>query len=283
MRKIMAYIDYRKNWLFVLISNPSIYLKKLLINTATIGVVTFAMSWLYMHSDMRETKIPVTMHSLIGIAIGFMLVFRANTSYDRWFEGRKSITSMTNALGIFSLKLKACTGDLRKEEKNEIKNMLVDFFKNFISYMKCEDHSLYEGFKEKQNALVYAIMSKLKSLEMSDKNSITSGDVGFLERFLSDAVSSANICERIKDTPIPMSYALHTKVSIFIYLLSLPFGLFYDLKLWSTLMVMVIFYIIYGIELISAEIENPFHGDPNDIPVELFKEKTIGIIEKSLA
>jgi putative membrane protein len=30
-----------------------------------------------------------TVHSLLGIVLGLLLVFRTNTAYERWWEGRK--------------------------------------------------------------------------------------------------------------------------------------------------------------------------------------------------
>jgi putative membrane protein len=33
--------------------------------------------------------LPALGHTLIGTALGFVLVFRNNASYDRWWEGRK--------------------------------------------------------------------------------------------------------------------------------------------------------------------------------------------------
>jgi putative membrane protein len=61
---------------------------------------------------------------------------------------------------------------------------------------------------------------------------------------------------------------LHIKVSLMIYLLTLPFGLFHDLGFFAIPMVMVLFYIIAGVEIISNEIEQPFAGDPNDLPMD---------------
>ena len=75
-----------------------------------------------------------------------------------------------------------------------------------------------------------------------------------------------NNLERIKNTPIPLSYVFHIKMSIFIYLITLPFGMFHDLGLWAVPMVMLIYYIIAGVEIISNEIENPFANNPNDLP-----------------
>ena len=47
--------------------------------------------------------------------------------------------------------------------------------------------------------------------------------------------------------------------------------MFHDLGLWATPLVMLVYYIIAGVEIISNEIENPFANDPNDLPTsELF-------------
>src|SRR5262245_40451569 len=40
--------------------------------------------------------IPATAHTLTGLAIGLLLVFRTNASYDRFWEGRKLWGGMVN-------------------------------------------------------------------------------------------------------------------------------------------------------------------------------------------
>ena len=49
-------------------------------------------------------NIPV-MHSLLGFAISMLLVFRTNTAYDRWWEGRKLWGSLVNTSRNFAMKL----------------------------------------------------------------------------------------------------------------------------------------------------------------------------------
>ena len=96
---------------------------------------------------------------------------------------------------------------------------------------------------------------------------------------LNKLVEYSNGLERIKNTPIPLSYVFHIKISIYIYLFSLPFGIFHDLAIFAVPLVMLIYYIIAGVEIISNEIENPFANDPNDLPtVKLFNVmlKTLG-------
>ncbi len=39
------------------------------------------------------------LHSLLGIVLGLFLVFRTNSAYDRWWEGRKLWGAMVNGCG----------------------------------------------------------------------------------------------------------------------------------------------------------------------------------------
>src|SRR5690606_39372596 len=41
-------------------------------------------------------KIPSNAHTLVGVALGLLLVFRTNASYDRYWEGRKLLGFMVN-------------------------------------------------------------------------------------------------------------------------------------------------------------------------------------------
>src|SRR5688572_15846998 len=46
------------------------------------GVVAF-------HYHVRPVAIPSTLHALVGVALGLLLVFRTNAAYDRYWEGRR--------------------------------------------------------------------------------------------------------------------------------------------------------------------------------------------------
>ena len=76
-------------------------------------------------------------------------------------------------------------------------------------------------------------------------------------------------CERIKKTPIPYSYNIFLKKFIFVYTLTLPFGLTASLfYYWTVPICVFILYILASLELLAEEIENPFGNDPNDLPVD---------------
>ena len=55
-------------------------------------------------SNSYVRNIPV-MHTLLGFAISMLLVFRTNTAYDRWWEGRRLWGSLVNTSRNFAMKL----------------------------------------------------------------------------------------------------------------------------------------------------------------------------------
>jgi putative membrane protein len=46
-------------------------------------------------------------HSLLGFVISLLLVFRTNTAYERWWEGRKLWGALVNTSRNLALKLNA--------------------------------------------------------------------------------------------------------------------------------------------------------------------------------
>ena len=75
-------------------------------------------------------------------------------------------------------------------------------------------------------------------------------------------------CERIRKTPIPYSYSLFLKKFIFLYIITIPFGMVYDFNYWTIPIAAVILYVLGSIELIAEEIEDPFGRDANDLPTD---------------
>src|SRR5262249_52984287 len=48
------------------------------------------------HLYVGRVDIPATVHTLVGVAMGLLLVFRTNSSYDRFWEGRQLWGSVVN-------------------------------------------------------------------------------------------------------------------------------------------------------------------------------------------
>jgi len=78
--------------------------------------------------------------------------------------------------------------------------------------------------------------------------------LGFLNSFI-DAQSQL---ERILTTPLPIAYVCHLKQILLVYMICLPFQLILIYGYYSILITGLVAFVMYGIESIGVEIENPF-------------------------
>jgi hypothetical protein len=84
---------------------------------------------------------------------------------------------------------------------------------------------------------------------------------------IQDAISNL---ERIADTPLPFAYQAHLRMSIWVYLLALPFQLVTTFG-WVTIPATAFTTFLYlGFLEIGQEIENPFNYDLNDLDLDDF-------------
>lgn len=234
------------------------------------GVVYLELHYLELGKTAYVSNVGM-MHSLLGFVISMLLVFRTNTSYDRWWDGRKLLGSLTNVSRNLAIKIKAL--GLDKEE--------VEFFKYAIPKYA---FALKEHLREKQyfgkdsflieidggkhipNQVATSISSRIFSLQSEGK--ISQEQLIILSNDVNQFTDICGGCERIRNTPIPYSYSAFIKKFIFIYVITLPFGWVFSLGYFVVPIVPFILYVLASLELIAEEIENPFNNDANDLPVD---------------
>ena len=72
-----------------------------------IGLLTWGISWIeikyFSESEVLDNL--GVIYSLIGFVLSLLLVFRTNTAYDRWWEGRKKWGSLVNDSRNLALKI----------------------------------------------------------------------------------------------------------------------------------------------------------------------------------
>ncbi len=254
--------ENQKSWIVILFTKPKLYLYNLLKRTVIIGLFLFSLFEMLKYFNIGQSQIiPTSLHSLIGLVIGLLLVFRTNTAYDRWWEARKIFASIHSTFLYIRIKFSS------QYSEKEVVNLLGHLNEDIFKYVAADEGE--ESINTKERFIKN--YKKLSVIVASEQ--LPTPIFGSLEKKLMDILEYFTSLERIKDTPIPMSYSFHIKLSIFLFLLSLPFGMFFDLGIMAIPCVMVLFFIIAGIEIISNEIENPFKGDPNDLPIEDYKKE----------
>jgi putative membrane protein len=247
---------------------------------AIIGLALFStvLCYFIVHLKWIEMRSTTVMHSLLGFVISMLLVFRTNTAYDRWWEGRRMWGDLVNNSRNLMMKINAFI----PSEKIELKKRWRILISNYPFALKehlrggfiaeeLEDTDTLRAIELREYKHIPNILSDqfFKELENLKTEKCISDEKMLL---LNDEIKSlANICgacERIKGTPIPYSYSTFIKRIIFLYSITLPLGLVADLK-WATVPIAVfVFYTLASIELIAEEIEDPFGKDTNDLPTD---------------
>ncbi len=249
-----------------------------------IGGVTAAIS--YIEQNHFHDFLPGNLtifHQISGFIISLVLVFRINSAYDRWWEGRKLWGSLLNNARNLAIKLNALIPEKDLETRRQLQSLIgnyafavKDHLRNNTGYFEIEfsNELTKENFDNASHKPNY-IAKQLTTfaLNICKKNPQTPHDYLIISENLDDFTEICGACERIKNTPIPYSYSIFIKKIVFIYIITMPISFGLTTGYWSIPIVMIMFYAFASLELISEEIEDPFGTDDNDLPTDEIAEK----------
>jgi len=280
-----------KNFLKILVSLHKTDTLKILFPTILlVGIYCYGVYYLeveYLHLNSKSSISNIGMiHSLLGFVLSLLLVFRTNTAYDRWWEGRKLWGKLVNDSRNFVIKINSILPENDVKNRTQIAKYLR-FFPHFLaSHLSKESTRLVldEDFSDLQKELQHHPPAELvflltkKLYQLKKENKISDTEMLFLDTQLSGFLDVCGGCERIKNTPIPYSYSSFIKKFIIFYVMALPVANVVNLGGFMIPIKMFVYYVLMSLELIAEEIEDPFNNDENDIPMEAISQN----IERSI-
>lgn len=234
----------------------------------------------------------IGMHSLLGIVLGLFLVFRTNSAYDRWWEGRKLWGSLVNNTRNLAFKINAFVPREDQESRNFFSLMIQNFVVAVREQLRqgatvLDLEPVGENFSDQFKAVKH-VPNRISTLLYAKANElytkkVISGDQLFLvDKELKEFTDIMGACERIKNTPIPYSYSMYIKKFIFIYIITLPFGFVTIIEYMTIPVVVLVSFVVFSVELIAEEIEDPFGKDVNDLPTDELSVKIHDNVEEIL-
>lgn len=242
-----------------------------------VAVLTAGLVYLerhFLHFGERLNSL-LQVFTLIGFVLSLLLVFRTNTAYDRWWEGRKHWGALVNNTRNLAIKLAAL--NLEKEQRAYFDRMIANFVLSMKEHLregvKLEELDLSEDelneiqmVNHKPSFITKKIYCRL--IELRKQGVITQEDYIVLDVNLKTFLDIIGACERIKSTPIPYSYSMFLKKFIFIYVTTVPFAFVESFGYYSSIVAVFIFYVLVSMEVLAEEIEDPFGTDDNDLPTD---------------
>lgn len=248
-----------------------------------IGVFTSLITFLivtYGGEIVESLEKLITLYSLIGFVISLLLVFRTNTAYDRWWEGRKKWGALVNDTRNLAIKIETSVSS--PESRDVLRRMIANFPFAMKEHLRGrrnldlleiteEERKILKDKEHLPVAISHAITAEAKSArkrgEISQEEYIT------VDSNINALLDSLGACERIKNTPIPFSYSLFIKKFIFIYVTTIPLAFITVFGYYSVLIALFVFYVLVSMEVLAEEIEDPFGEDDNDLPTDDLSEK----------
>jgi putative membrane protein len=237
----------------------------------------------YLHQHHFQFVFPTNAHMMAGTVLGLLLVFRTNSSYDRFWEGRRmwgNIINETRNLGRAATVALIGTPELQ----NRIVRWTVAFC-YAVQYQLRGVKGLHPIASELPEEEVEQVL-KSKHLPTATARQVTAAlnvarQQGLitphvfvaLDQNVQLLVDYAGSCERIHKTPLPFAYVVHLRRALIVYCYTMPFALVDLYGWWTIAAVFLLSYLFMGIEEIGVEIEDPFGSDDNDLPMDLFCQR----------
>ncbi len=264
----------------------------LLPNIIFIGVYTSVVYYIEYYIFRFDFMPGSTVFSLLGIVLGLLLVFRTNTAYERWWEGRKLWGQLLNSSRSLSIKLNAFVPEDNIKDREYFYQMISNYFFATKEHLRkgvkmeeleetepgvLKDLENYQHVPNRIHSLIYQRINQLLSSKQISQEQLIVLDTQC--NTMSDMVGG---CERIKNTPIPTSYSKHLDRFVLLYTAILPFGFMHDLGWWGVPTIMIIYFALEGIKAIGEEIEDPFGKDANDLPIDQICENVKASLKEIL-
>jgi putative membrane protein len=228
-------------------------------------------------------SLPVESSIVPSLVLGLLLVFRTNTAYERFWEGRKQWGTLVNTVRNLARQIWVTIAEETAQDRAEKRvtmRLLVAFAVTTKRHLRSETMACAElvplmpehwcdRLTTMNNPPLEVAFWIGDYLQLQyDRDRITAYQLAAMFKLLDTMVDVLGACERILKTPIPLAYSIHLKQLLLIYCLGLSFQMVDEFRWWTAVVVGLVSFTVFGIEEIGIEIENPFGYDRNDLPLD---------------
>ena len=240
--------------------------------------------------------VPAIGFTIFGVILSIFLSFRNTACYERWWEGRKlwgALIATTRHLSRDSHVLDEQSREVLLYRMMLFTHLLRDRLRQqsqSIQHYQQSTHFTETDF----NQLSTQINPSQWVLEQMQKDLVQQYKQGKLSDIIYHNLNQHTValgdiqagCDRILSTPLPFSYSVLLHRAVYSFCFILPFSLQANLGLWTPILVGLIAYMLLGLDELSAELEEPFGQQDNDLPldsiVRLVERETLSSLGKAV-
>lgn len=244
---------------------------------AFFGIYAFAVRLIFSHFDI-EFAISQRVFEALGGVFTLLMVLRTTQAYNRWWEARKTWGSLVNNSRNLAVYLDRFLPSHSVGVKDQFALHIANFSNALAfhlrddapepGYYELEDEIEKELEKGNSHPIVFssAILNKMN--EEYKKNHLDGNQLLLLGNLHGSLIEILGINERIKKAPIPFSYIGLIKMIIFAFGFLAPLQEINSIgPLAIPVFLTVIMTLVILLEILAAEIEDPFETRENDLPL----------------
>ena len=188
-----------KNWLGILFKiGKSETIKKLIypiffmtIYASLVAYIELTVLDIHENSFLKDLSL---IYSLLGFVLSLLLVFRTNTAYDRWWEGRKLWGQLVNDSRNLAVKLNAILANEDSYNRNFFRKS-ISYFPHLLSRHLSKEstefaldenyNELHAAEKEQHPPLSLINMMMNRLIHLQKENKISAEQLIFMDKQLS--------------------------------------------------------------------------------------------------
>jgi putative membrane protein len=282
-----------RNWLGILVRLGGTVLPRIATRVLLVAAIGGAVT-LIAHRGVANPAIPSSVHTLVGVALGLLLVFRTNASYDRYWEGRRLIGAIVNNARDLARQTRSYLDQSPPQVREAQRDLIIAFYATIRRYLRNERE--WPELAERLGAERLAQLAETRCPPVLVARWLSDGFVAearagrlseqrlqILDNAIQDIVDFFGGAERILKTPVPFAYAHHIKGFLTMFCLTVPLALLPQMGDWTALASAIVAYAMFGIDEIGVEIEDPFGYDANDLPLDTLGDNLAIDVTQALA
>jgi putative membrane protein len=201
---------------------------------------------------------------LNAIVLGVLLGFRNREAYDRWWEARRLWGQLVNDGRSLCTKV-AARAAVSAEARAEVRQLVPAFA------VALKDRLVGAAGPVHVPLEIYGrLVARLQAERQAGR--LTETDVLVLDPHVRGLMDVCGGCERIKSTPVPLSYRALLRHGMVLYFLSAPWLVAEALGWWAVPTVALFAYFLFGVELTAEDVEDPFGSDGDDLRLAAYCE-----------
>src|SRR5688572_14427734 len=194
-------------WVTVLTSfhNTPIF-GRIWFTVAALAVYAVLVELVAQHLQLQISQVGAQFQGFLGLILGLLLAFRTNTSYDRWWEGRKLWGQLVNDTRNLAIKVQTCVR-ADAADKQRIGRWLSGFAIALKDHLRGRASlASTPGFEDctarPHHVPSYISASIYEQFEQWRQNDQLGGfELLFLDEHAASLMNVCGACERIQKSP----------------------------------------------------------------------------------